>query len=62
MQAIDHVYDELYSNGRKVIEAVNENKPELARELFLYTKELSQESLQSWMKSAISQRTVVLRG
>ena len=53
-QAIDHVYDELHSNGSKVIEAVNENKPELARELFLHTKELSQESLQSWMKSTIS--------
>lgn len=38
---IDHVHDELHTSGSKVIEAVKGNKPELARNLFLYTKELS---------------------
>ncbi|HHY28428.1 MAG TPA: chemotaxis protein [Desulfitobacterium dehalogenans] len=42
-QAIDYVHDELHSNGSKVIEAVNNNQPELAMELFLHTKELSQD-------------------
>lgn len=42
-QAIDHVHDELHTNGSKVIEAVKGNKPELARSLFLATEKLSQD-------------------
>ncbi len=42
-QAIDHVHDELHTNGSKVIEAVNANKPELARSLFVQTEKLSRD-------------------
>lgn len=42
-RAIDQVHDEFHTSGSKVIEAVEENKPELAKELFLHTKELSQD-------------------
>ncbi len=40
-QAIDHVHDELHTNGSKVIEAVKGNKPELVKNLFLDTEKLS---------------------